>query len=331
MLSANCQLPSESHFQSPLSPASVWSDSAGGRHTRGLRASLMGCCFLSVMCAAPVLALPITSGTGSYITFRDCSSSLPCDSGEPAQRAEDFTVAGASAASGANPTLGEGSASSSFGAVVGTDLAAPTLRARASTTPAGRIGATSIAVQRYENTGSVTTTAFFGGDLTFNLTDVSPTPSIFTGIEVQLALFTTPSGFIDVADSLDRFAIFDLFTWQDLPGVVSIYDSGLVSYTASTLPGAPIALTTPGIVVAPGESFFVLARLLAIGAEGSTADASSTLVTGLFDSMEAEERQLLGASSGFVAVRSVPLPGTAALLFLGVLGLLPRIAGPRGR
>ena len=275
-------------------------------------------------------ALPITSGTGSYLTFRDCALAAPCDSGVPEQRAEDFTVAGASSAVGSNPTLGSASASASFGATAG----APILRAAAASSSTGRLGATTIAVQRYENTGAAAVTAFFGGDLTFSLTDVSATPSVFTGIEVQLALFTIPSGFIDVADSSDRFAIFDLFSWQDLPGVTPIYDSGIVSYTTSTAPGMPISLTTPGITADPGESFFVLARLLAIGAEGSTADASSTLVTGLFDSMDLQDRELLGDDSGIVAIQTiqtVPLPGTAALLLLGFAGLMGRRLGRLSR
>lgn len=271
-----------------------------------------------VSLAGPTFALPITSATGSYLSFRDCSSALPCDSGIPTQRGEDFTVAGGSAASASNSALGIGSASADFGAAIG----APVLRAEASTTSIGRVGATSIAVQRYQNTGATSTTAFFGGDLSFNLSGVSPSASVFTGIEVQLALFTTPTGTVDVADSLDRFAIFDLFSWQDLPGVVSIYDSGIVPYTTSTLPGSPIALTTPGITVAPGESFFVVARLLAIGAEGSTADASSTLLTGLYDSDSLEDRRLLTVEDGISAVQQVPLPSTLLLMILGLSTLL---------
>lgn len=278
---------------------------------------------LALALSQPAMALPITSGTGSYLTFRDCSLALPCDSGELQQRADDFTAAGASSVTGSNPTLGSASASASFGAAVG----APVLRATATSTSTGRLGATTIAVQRYENTGAAAVTAFFGGDLSFSLTGVSEAPSVFTGIEVQLALFTTPLGFIDVADSADRFAIFDLFTWQDLPGVAPVYDSGIVPYTTSTLPGMPISLSTPGITVDPGESFFVLARLLAIGAEGSTADASSTLVTGLFDSMDLQDRQLLSDESGIIAFQAVPLPGTVPLLLLGFAGLLWRHRG----
>lgn len=303
---------------------------APGSHTSG-NPSLRRWPILALLAFAlsqTAAALPITSGTGSYLTFRDCSLPTPCDFGVPEQRAEDFTVAGASSAGDSNPTLG--SASASFGATAG----APVLRAAAASSSTGRLGATTIAVQRYENAGAAAVTAFFGGDLTFSLTDVSATPSVFTGIEVQLALFTTSSGFIDVADSSDRFAIFDLFSWQDLPGVTPIYDSGIVSYTTSTDPGMPISLTTPGITVNPGESFFVLARLLAIGAEGSTADASNTLVTGLFGSMDLQNRELLGDDSGIVAIQTiqtVPLPGTAALLLLGFAGLMGRRLGRLSR
>ncbi len=265
--------------------------------------------------ATQAMAIPITSATGSYLTFRDCSVGI-CDSGTPVLRGEEFTVAGPSSASATHATLGNSSASAAFGGTVGT----PTLRARAQSNANGRLGATSIAVQRYENTSTESITAFFGGELSFTLTGVSSSPTVFTGIEAQLALFTTPLGYIDVTSPPpDRFAIFDLFTWYDIPGVVPVYDSGLVQYGAT--PTAPISLTTPGILVAPGESFFVLARILAIGAEGSLADASSTLMTNLYDSGDIADREVLDSSSGLTPVTAVPTPATLALVAIGLAGL----------
>jgi hypothetical protein len=273
------------------------------------------CLWLSLGGGATLaVATPITSATGSYLTFRDCSIGV-CDSGIPVSHGEDFTVAGPSSVSTTHPTLGNSSASAAFGGSVGT----PILRARAQSTKDGRLGATSIAVQRYENTGTEGITAYFGGELSFTLTGVSPSPTVFTGVEAQLALFTTPLGSIDVASSLDRFAIFDLFTWQDIAGVVPVYDSGLVKYGAT--PGVPISLTSPGILVAPGESFFVLARILAIGAEGSLADASSTLITNLYDSGDIALREVLDSSSDLAPVTAVSSPATLALFTVGLAGL----------
>lgn len=264
------------------------------------------------------MATPITSATSVYLTYRDCTTGGPCDSGIPVQRARDFAEAGASSASATNPTLGSSSASAAFGSTLGS----PVLRALADSTADGRLGATSIAVQRYDNTGSSSSTVFFGGELTFSLTGVDPLSTYFSGLQARLAVFRTPDGFIDVDTTSDAAAFFDLFLWSDIPGVTTLYDSGYQQFTTSTTPSTPIPLTTPGITSAPGESFFVYAELLAIGAEGATADASSTLVTNFYDTNDVQNRVVLDESSGLAAVTGIPVVSSLALLLSGMCGLL---------
>jgi hypothetical protein len=330
--------------------------------------------------ASTTNAALVTSATGTYLSFRDCTklNSIPNaigNGGAPANCGTvfaapslsgdatagdpdfdkavnirsgedwDFNISGPSgsadyvSALGVDATysLGSARASATFGEAVG----APILKAEAISTVDGRIGASAAAIQRFDNTGDTAITTTFGGLLTF---DITGTPSTDRGLEtlvqITINLFTTPTGFIEVAEPGSKVSVFDLnadeFVITNTYGGTYLNES-FSSATYTSAPGVSSPILTDEITILPGESLFVNTFLNAFATGGATTDAFSTLETGFFDvERDVQTGEVLSAQifdptnqsspnplSSFVAVQesrsSVPVPSSYALLCLGLL------------
>jgi hypothetical protein len=332
---------------------------------------------LLMMCASTNAAL-VTSATSTYLSLRDCTKlnsipnaignnfgpatcgtvfAAPSVSGD-ASAADpdfdnivnirtgdflDFNISGPSGsadyqtADGVDGTYSLGSARAS--AAFSDEVGAPILKAEAISTVDGRVGASAAAIQRFDNTGDTAITTTFGGLLTF---DITGNPSVVGGLEtlvqITINLFTTPTGFIEVAEPGSRASVFSLNANEDV--ITNTWGGTYLAESFSsaqylTAPGVGSPILTNEITIGAGESLFVNTYLNVFASAGATTDAFSTLETGFFDVERNQLGEVLSAQifdptdpssinplSSLVAVqesRTVPVPPSSVLLVLGLL------------
>lgn len=293
-------------------------------------------------------AVLLSSASGTFLSFRDCriADGVPSGSvnlqGDPVTcddavaRAPDGSVItirtggefdfGAAAPSGSDlyfttADLGQARAQSLFGPVIGE----PVLKAEASSTTDSRVGATAVALQRFDNTSDSLVTAIFGGELDYQLTGLNPASLESSGVQITIELFTIASNLVSIDTPFGIDSVFNLISGSGSLGgtqIALLNDSfnptADGSYTFSNFTG-PISID-------PGDSLFVSVNLLAFAARGATVDAFSTYTTGFFEEdSDGNKIRIEDSSNPIIAsleapriVQQVPIP---ASLWLFVIGL----------
>ncbi len=256
----------------------------------------------------------------------DLLSDLPEDS-----RRDRRTSAGAEGPFAQNSMLSE----QEFGvAMAEAGLGAtayPHLSAYAASEEGTRVTAQAVSVRRYDNLGDTAVNINFVGQVD---ADISGDAGLF----YRTFLFTNDDFSFDTELELqsnggstpDQGYGEDVLTSTCFTNIVfsggSSCSSGTLliqdSLTEGTLlETGLIDLPDYTFALAAGESVFVGAYMVAIGANGGIADAFSTLTTAFVD--PDDPSRVLGPGDGIYAIsRKVPEPGTLGLLAAGLAGLL---------
>ena len=250
-------------------------------------------------------ATEITAGTAEYITARDCTggTTSTCDDVSPIVMGQYGGNGGAFSSAATATFGGYGSASGSV-SLSGT-IGAPVLHASASSLADKRTNTNSVAVQSYLYTGAAPTTRTFGGTLTYDQFETGLYLDN-TGVYATIEAFTLTAAAIDVGVTQeDNFnALFDDdFSAEGYAQVASM--------TYSDTSTNPSGLGALGIDVplAPGETIWLRVLLQTPAANGSTVDASHTLVTAWNDGTDLTPA---------VTSLPVPEPSSPALFSLGL-------------
>ncbi len=235
---------------------------------------------LALILAAPLAAqaVEITAGTSEYVTFRDCIPGAgACDTVSHIVSGRYGGSPGAVSSSAGESFAGYGSAagSVSLSGVIG----APVLHASATSLAGKRVNTNSVALQSYTYTGTTTTTRTFGGTLTYDLLATGYYPDN-TGIYATIDAFSLTAAAIDAGTTAeDNFnALFndDLSAWGYADIAASTWADNATNPAGAATLGVTVTLT-------PGETIWLRVLLQTPAANGSTVDASHTLVTGWSD------------------------------------------------
>lgn len=262
---------------------------------------------LALLLAAPLAAhaTEITAGTAELITARDCIAgpTSSCDDVSPIVASQYGGNGGAFSSAATETFAGYGSASGSV-SLSGT-IGAPVLHASASSLADKRTNTNSVALQSYTYTGAAPTTRTFGGTLTYDQLETGLYPDN-TGVYALIDAFTLTASAIDVGTTPDdNFnTLFDGdFSAEGYTEVASMTFADTSSNPAG---GGTFGVDVP---LAPGETIWLRVLLQTPAANGSTTDASHTLITGWNDSSDLTP-----------AVTSLPVPEPSPLALFG-LGL----------
>jgi hypothetical protein len=262
---------------------------------------------MAALClAVPVLthAVEISAGTAEYVTFRDCIvGATACDGVSPIVSGLFGGSPGAYSSAASETFAGYGSAAGSV-SLSGT-IGAPILHASASSFLGKRTNTNSVALQSYTYTGSAPTTRTFGGTLTYSQIETGPYPDN-AGVYAVIDAFTLPTSTIDVGDAPDT-NFYTMFN-GGYPGYVDVASSTYLD-TSSTISGAGTFGVT--VTLTPGETIWLQVLLQTPAANGSSVDASHTLVTGWDVTTDLTP----------AAIAVVPEPSSTALFGLGLAAL----------
>ena len=272
---------------------------------------------LALLVAAPLAAhaTEITAGTAEFITARNCAggTTSTCDLVSPIV-ASQFGGNGGAYSSAATATFGGYGTASGSVSLSGT-LGAPVLHASASSLADKRTNSNSVALQSYTYTGAAPTTRTFGGTLTYNQFETGLYQDN-TGVYATIEAFTLTAAAIDVGSTpSDNF--YTLFNDDFSAEGYSLVAQMTYSDTSSNASGAgSFGVDVP---LTPGETIWLRVLLQTPAANGSTVDASHTLVTGWSDGSDLTP-----------AVTSLPVPEPAPFTLFG-LGLAALAVAQRRR
>jgi hypothetical protein len=277
-------------------------------HSRRLLVALL---FLSSLPVAN--ATSVTAGTGELLGFHPCIAGVTaCDSfgltgpgvahvyaglpGNTSSSTGTFTLPGFGTAFG-SATLGST-------AVDG----APILEASASSVAGERATSNVVALQSYTWDGTGPATRTFGGTLTYSQTITGTYPSLIgAGVDANIDIFTQSAPTIDAGTTaLDNFIALSSDGYGD-PGYM---DLGYASFSDESTNPSGAGSFSATVTLTPGQTIWVWTFLQAVGTNGSSVDASHTLITGWNDAT--------GLTPA--AIGSVPEPSSLALLLGGMLG-----------
>jgi len=273
---------------------------------------------LALLLAAPLAshAVTITAGTSEYVTFRDCvPGTTACDSISPIRTGAYGGNPGAYSSAATDTVAGYGTASGSvsFSGAVG----APILHASASSLAGKRVNTNSVAVQSYTYTGSVATTRTFGGTLTYSQSISGSFGSNNPGVFATIDAFTLTAAGIDAGTTMESNfdALFgENFNIDPSVGYADVASNTYADSTSTTSGSGALSVTVP---LTPGETIWLYVLLQTPAIDGSSVDASHTLVTGWNDATDLTP-----------AVTSSPVPEPAPLALFG-LGLAAVAAARR--
>ena len=265
---------------------------------------------LALLLAAPLAAhaVQITAGTTEYVTFRDCIAGVTaCDSISHIVTGLYGGAPGAYSSAASDTVAGYGSATGnvSFSGTVG----APILHASAVSLPGKRANTNSAALQSYTYTGSVATTRTFGGTLSYSQLVTGAYPNNNPGVYATIDAFTLTASAIEAGTTAEENfnAVFGQ-AWLIDPaaGYVEVGSSVYADSSTTTSGLGNLSVTVP---LMPGETIWLWVLLQTPALNGSTVDASHTLVTGWDDATDLTP-----------AVTSSPVPEPTSLALFG-LGL----------
>jgi PEP-CTERM putative exosortase interaction domain len=274
--------------------------------------------FLAVLLlSVPTLAsaIPVQSGTGTWLTFRDCDGPAGSCSSFLTLAGEAFGGAPGELVSDASLTLPGYGTAQSFSALSG-EIGAPVLRLFASSQDGARVNTNTFALQRYTYTGVAPTTRTFGGTLDYTQLIADPNnasyDSFASGTYASLALFTSLSDFVETGlTARDNFFNLQQFGFGAAPGYSLVGDDFFQDVASTSAGVASLSVT---VDLNPGDSIWALAFMQTPAADGTVVDAFNTFVTGWDSTAD------LVPANVFVPV-SVPEPGSLALFSLGLAGL----------
>lgn len=202
----------------------------------------------------------------------------------------------------------------------GAEFALPVLKARAEANGPTTSTAYVLAFQGYKNTGDVALDLAFAGLLDFTAT------TSFGMVRAGLAVVTDAVRDPKIGELWVNSAFDGAFTATcGTPGAIAISQgpqllaSGPGTATVDTATGTCGGGQT--FSIAPGQTFYVTARLLAFQNGLGVRDASNTFNVELSQAVSAETRALLPQALVPVALAPVPEPATWAMMMLGFGGV----------
>lgn len=247
----------------------------------------------------------VSASTSEAASIRNCIAGVTaCDNtSAPVVPTVFGGFPGYPTSSATNNLAGFGTASGSV-SLSGT-IGAPILRAGATSDPGVRTNTTSLALQSYTYTGTVSTTRTFGATLTYSQTLTGNYGDVGDGVIAGIDLFTLPGSTVDVGTTaVENFGA--LASPNLFPGYVDLgsaqFNDPNSTLAASATFGVPVTLN-------PGETIWVDVILQTPAPNGSTVDASHTLITS-WDN-----------PANLTPAVSVPEPATLTLIGIGVAGL----------
>jgi hypothetical protein len=250
-----------------------------------------------LVCPLGTHAVQITSGTSTFVTFRDCiaAGAIPCDglTATSQSMAGGFPGDSSATASLSDAAFGTADASAQLGGGVG----AATLTNSAISETGKRNGGNSYALERYIYTGTGPTTLIFDGLLTFDQT-VPPqnaNNTIASTAVAGLIIYTQTDPFFEAGTTqADNF--FALSFCCSTPPGYNVLASSEVQSAANVTDSGSLALSL-SVNLNPNDTVWLYYYSQALAANGSSVSAT------------------------FVTSTNVPEPVTLALFSLGLAGL----------
>lgn len=216
-------------------------------------------------------AAPLTDwGSGIILTIRECDgvpNDVPCAGLRINSLFRDGLFVEV------NNLIGTDGINSSFGSVsFENELDTPTVRGSAFSSFAEntRNGSSTLAVQGFQYTGSVVDFITFGGTFEY---EHSGTPLSGTGSSAISARIYLLSSSVDVASLLPCGLPEFCLDAEDILGLEFVQPT---EPATTGLTSIPLQL---GLIITPGDQFYVAATLQTFGDRGGFADASQSLIT----------------------------------------------------
>lgn len=256
-----------------------------------------------LVASVSVNATQITSGTSTFLTFRDCVSygATACDN---ISSTIAYAVDGDPGDASSSTSMSDESHGSVSGsATLNGSLGSTTLTGSANSDPGARISTNTFALQRFTYTGSMPATLYFGAVLNYDQSvpaenagfDPSFSQGLFSGASGGIEIFTLSDSFLEAGvTALDNF--YSLNGGFSLaPGYTSLASA---SYGATNLSGSGSEILTASVSLNPNDSVWLYSFLQTPGANGASVTASLN------------------------SAATVPEPETLALFALGMITLL---------